>query len=491
MPLPAALQGAMGATAQKAIIPDHEKGVLVVVKSGILQRIASVCLWLAAGALMALLCSAWRHAELLAYGLGIDTGVIPFVLMGVAVVAVSCASTGISFWRRGATRTWTALTAFGASVVLTAFSTLFVYAAELKYELGDTNLGRVASFCKDLPGWKTRAAILRTGILHGAGLDPLPARTPLNAVLHGRREEKGYTVENVYFESIPGFFVAGNLYRPALSEGGTKRPVVLLPHGHFAADRFEPSVQQLGATFARMGAIAFSYDMVGRGESRQVPHKSPNALTMQLWNSMRVLDFLLALPDADPARVGMTGASGGGTQTFLCTAVDDRVTVSAPVVMVSSWCYGGCPCEIGLPIHRGLGYATNNAEIAALAAPRPLLVVSDGADWTRSVPRLELPYLRGVYSLYGKEQDVENVHLAGEVHDYGPSKRQAVYRFFAKHFGLNAEKVKLADGGMDESPNTTEPQQALAAFDTAHPIPADALHRWDAVMARLRSLQGR
>ena len=456
-----------------------------------LRRAAGLCLWVAAGALAVLERSALVHAELVAYGVGVNSSAVPLVTSGVIVVAVLCAVVGAIFWRSGATRIWTAVLALGACILLTAFSALFVYALEVKLECGDSNLGRVAAYAHDLQGWKTRAATIRAGILKGAQLDPLPARTPLNAVLHSRREEKGYSVEDVYFESIPGFFVAGNLYRPAPAEDGTKHPVVLLPHGHFTSGRFEPSVQQLGATFARMGAFAFSYDMVGRGESRQVTHGNPNALTIQLWNSMRVLDFLLALPDADSSRVGMTGASGGGTQTFLCTAVDDRVTVAAPVVMVSSWCYGGCQCEVGMPIHRGAEYATNNAEIAALAAPRPLLVVSDGFDWTCTVPRLEYPYLRKVYGLFGREQDVENVHLADEVHDYGPSKRQAVYRFFAKHLGLNVEKMKMADGGMDEGPNTIEPQQALEAYNAAHPLPPNALHGWDAVMQQLRSLQTR
>ncbi len=431
-----------------------------------------------------------RHAELLAYGVGMDAGQVPLPLAGVAAVVVACALTGLRFWRKDTVGTAKVIAALAVGVLLTALSCLLVYAFEVKYERGDINLSRVAAHARDLPTWQTRAATIRAGILHGAGLDPLPERTPLHVVTHSRREKRGYGVENVYFESIPGFFVAGNLYRPAAAEPGVKFPLVLLPHGHFPQGRFDAAVQHLGATFARMGAIAFSYDMVGRGESAQVSHGNPHALTMQFWNSMRALDFLLALPDADAARVGMTGASGGGTQTFLCTAVDGRVTAAAPVVMVSSWCYGGCACEIGLPIHRGAGYATNNAEIAALAAPRPLLVVSDGADWTRTAPRLEYPYLRKVYALFGRNGDVENAHFADEGHDYGPSKRQAVYRFFAKHLGLKTDGLTAADGTVDESANTTEPREALEAFDAAHALPADALRGWDAVMGRLRSLQG-
>jgi hypothetical protein len=153
--------------------------------------------------------------------------------------------------------------------------------------------------------------------------------------------------------------------------------------------------------------------------------------------------------------------------------------------MVSSWVYGGCECESGLPIHRGPKYASNNAEIAALAAPRLQLIVSCGTDWTQTVPTREFPYIRNIYQLFGRADNVRNVHLAAEHHDYGPSKRQAVYAFFAEHLGLAREAVALPDGRIDEAPNTIEPDETLHAFDTAHPMPVRALHGWDAVKAAL------
>ena len=448
----------------------------------LLHRFAGACALACAAILALLVRSAWTHAELLAYGIGFSTAWMAPLLTAIALLAAACARAGARLWKRPPARAWHAWAIFPLCTVPAAFACLLIHAVEVTYERGDINLARVAAHAQDLPRWNARAQTVRAGILHGAGLSPLPKRTPLNPVLHDRRVQNGYSVENVRIESIPGFFLAANLYRPEPPREDTATPVVLLPHGHFPEGRFDPAIQHLGASFARMGALAFACDMVGRGESGQVPHNSPHALTMQLWNSMRAIDFVLSLPGADPARVGMTGASGGGTQTFLCTAVDSRVTAAAPVAMVSSWCYGGCACEIGLPIHRGPAYATNNAEIAALTAPRPLLVVSDGADWTRTVPRLEYPYLRGVYTLFGCPQNVENAHFPDGVHDYGPEKRRAVCLFFAKRFGLNAD-------ALNEDSDTILPRNALEFFDAAHPMPASALHGWDAVIRQLHTLQ--
>jgi len=235
----------------------------------------------------------------------------------------------------------------------------------------------------DAATWTAYATEARAQVQAGAGLNPFPRRTPLDPIVRARRTFDGYSVENIAFESIPGYFVCGNLYRP--TEIRAPFPVILSTHGHSRplvteADlvqqgRFTPWMQTRCATLARMGAMVLSIEMVGYGESAdqfgQGSHAKPFSVTLQTWNAIRALDLLLALDGADRTRVAVSGESGGGTQTILLTALDPRVTFSAPVVMVSSYFFGGCPCESGLPIHRSADHFANNVLIAALAAPRP------------------------------------------------------------------------------------------------------------------------
>jgi dienelactone hydrolase len=324
---------------------------------------------------------------------------------------------------------------------------------------GKAHLDSVRAVVQTRAQWERRAERIREQILTGAGLQDLPSKRGVPQVKTGATHEmKGYRVTNMAIESTPGSWVTGNLYEPT----GLKGPFagILCPHGHWSDPndygRFRPDMQKRCAVLCQMGAVVFAYDMVGYGDNRQAPsHDDPMALHIQTLNSIRLIDYLTGRSDIDPKRIGVTGASGGGTQSFLITAVDSRVAVSVPCVQVSAHFFGGCVCESGMPIHRSGTFQASNPEIAALAAPRPMLLISDGADWTRNTPLVEYPFIQYIYGLCKKENRMENAHFADEKHDYGFNKRQAAYAFLAKHLNLNADPAITSESQIQILPYNT------------------------------------
>jgi dienelactone hydrolase len=361
-----------------------------------------------------------------------------------------------------------------------------VYAREVTPEEGAARLQELLRLYPDLTSWEQRKTCLREGLLAALELNPAPEKNPLVPVYGGHKAFERYTVDNVAFECVPGVWVTGNLYRPVQKQGSI--PAILLPHGHGRQEplddcpRFSEATQRLAISLAVMGAAVFTYDMFAYGESAYHAgvhaHRTSLTQTIQTWSSLRAVDFLVSLEEVDSRRIGMTGASGGGTQTFLAAALDERIAVSVPVVQISSFFPGGCTCESGRPIHARCGVLSNNAEIAALAAPRPQLVVSDGKDWTRTVDRVEFPYIRTVYGYYGQTEQVENAHFPDEGHDYGYSKRSAACRFFASRLGLDIQAILGNDGTVDETGYTLLPAGELAVFPDKQ-LPEGALHRME------------
>lgn len=336
---------------------------------------------------------------------------------------------------------------------------------------GWAELDRIAAQYHNVQEWSARKALLKPCLLQALQLSVLPPKPASAPIITAERKYDGYTVRNIAIEILPGVYINGSLYAPAKSKG--RIPVILNPDGHWKDQRYRPDCQYRCAALARMGAMAFSYDLFAWGESQlqfeEADHRRSLAMSIQALGTIRILDYLLSLRNADTTRVGITGGSGAGSHTVLMTALDDRIKVSAPVVAISSYFYGGCPCESGMPIHH-CGSRTDNVEIAAMAAPRPQLLVSDGGDWTDKTPEHDFPYLQQIYSYYDKKEHVSNVHLPAEGHDFGVNKRKAVYAFMARYLGLDIK-------GADETKITIEKNAAMYVFgEKGEQLPAHAIH---------------
>ncbi len=376
-----------------------------------------------------------------------------------------------------------------------------------------------------LADWEHRSSELRRHIQTSLGLFPLPEKTPLNEVIHGKIVMDDYSVERVFFESFPGHFVTGNLYRPLGVTGKTAG--VLCPHGHYSNGRFYESsasdVERMLSTgeekfaenarsplqarcvqLARMGCTVFHYDMVGYADSVQIassiahgfheqrPHLngatdygffSPAAelnlqsiMGLQTWNSIRSLDFLLSLDEVDPKRIGVTGSSGGGTQTFILGAIDSRPTVAFPAVMVSTGMQGGCTCENCC----NLRIDTGNVEFAALFAPKPQ-GLSAANDWTREMKTKGIPEIRRVYELFGAEKNLEFVETPDFPHGFNLVAREAMYRWFNECLQLNSETTEREIEFL--------PKESLTVWNDQFPKPATSERAEQEVLQQWRELQ--
>lgn len=374
-------------------------------------------------------------------------------------------------------------------------------AAEAPRELRDLNGYFPFALVKNAAEWPARRADIERRVLIASGLWPMPEKTPLNAVVHGRVERDDYIIDRVFFESLPGHFVTGSLYMP--KDQSKPMPGMLCPHGHWPDGRFmdrgagteatkkeiETGAEKMEAAsrsplqarcvhLARMGFAVFHYDMLGNADSLQFKEHRHGPLEggflsagadlrlqtyfgLQTWNSVRALDFLLTVNGVDPSRIGCTGASGGGTQTMMLAGFDQRVTAAFPCVMVSTAMQGGCTCENShyLRINQG------NIDIAALTAPRPLgLTAAD--DWTKEIATKGLPDLNNLYAMLGV-QDGVTAHLATQFpHNYNLPSRLAMYSFYNKHFKLGLKEP------IEERDFTLATKAEMTVWTAEHPAPS-------------------
>lgn len=375
---------------------------------------------------------------------------------------------------------------------------LILFVAQTLSAVQDLNTPRAFPKIESKAEWQTRARKIHEQALVTCGLWPMPEKTPLKAQVFGKIVRDGYTIEKVYFQSYPGFYVAGNLYRPI---GRGPFPGILNPHGHWEngrmADTETGSIAGRCINFAKQGMIAFTYDMVGyndtffadgatEGAEKRNLYKrhrrfgtnetdllwNINLMGLQTWNSIRALDFLESLPDVDKSRLACTGESGGGTQTFMLGAIDDRLAAQAPIVMVSHSMQGGCSCE-NAP---GLRIEYSNMEIAATAAPRPQIMVGATGDWTKTIMSIEGPGVESVYRLFNA-QDKLIYRIFNFPHNYNETSREAVYEFFG-------ETLKPSHPSGREAQFVKEPDATLRVFPDDQ-LPADAVTEAELVRRRV------
>ena len=323
---------------------------------------------------------------------------------------------------------------------------------------GRMMLDYLSSLYNNKVEWELRRDSLRREVRQRLELDAFLDSCVLGKPLLSKiRKHDGYTTQNICIELTPGQHLFGTIY--ASTKKG-KHALIVCPDGHWPM-RYRKDEQQRLGTLARMGAVCVDFDLYGWGESEKEvgaeAHHTSRAHVYQAACGYVLLDYMLkSRKDIDPERVGVMGGSGGGTHTVLLSLLDERVTASAPVVHLASHFDGGCPCESGKPVQLA-GGGTCEPELAAIMAPKPMLVVSDGGDWTSSVPTLEFPFLQRIYGFYDAKDKVRNVHLPNERHDFNENKRQAVYDFFIDVFGLDRQML-------DESKITIEPDEMLKSL---------------------------
>jgi len=284
---------------------------------------------------------------------------------------------------------------------------------------------------------------------------PLPEKTPLNARVTGTVERDGYRIENVLFESRPGYLVTGNLYLPTGRQG--KLPATVGVCGHSLNGKAAEAYQSFAQGLARLGHICFIIDPVGQGERFQYLKEGSlksrlgggvsehiqmgNAQTLVgeflgtwfAWDGIRALDYLLTRDEVDPAHLGVTGNSGGGTQTTWLCGLEPRFTMGAPSCFVTTFrrnVENELPADTEQCPPQVLALGLDHADFLAAMAPKPVIIMAQEKDFFDARGSAEAyERLRKIYTLLGKPENIQ-LHVGPDPHGYSQSNREAMYRFF-------------------------------------------------------------
>jgi dienelactone hydrolase len=339
---------------------------------------------------------------------------------------------------------------------------------------------------RTLEDWTTHREQYRRQLLEMLGLSPLPEKSDLKPVVTGKIDRESLTVENLHFQSLPGLYVTANLYLPKNLARPAPAILYVCGHGGVMSNNVsygnKVSYQHHGAWFARNGYVCLVIDTVQLGEILGLHHgtyreemwwwnsRGYTPAGVEAWNSMRALDYLCTRPEVDTNRFGITGRSGGGAYSWFTAALDDRIKVAAPVAgitdlqnhVVDGTVEGHCDCMFFLNTYRW-----DYPLLAALCAPRPLLLVNSDTD--------SIFPLDGVLRTQAKVKRVYDLHRAanqfGLVLGPGPHKdvqglQVPVFSWFNKQLKGEEPIIEMA------ATKLFTPQQ-LKVLDK---IPPDAIN---------------
>jgi dienelactone hydrolase len=332
--------------------------------------------------------------------------------------------------------------------------------------------------------WEAIRPRLKRELFQMLGLWPLPERTPLQAERTGTLDAAGgVVIEKIHFQSRPGLYVTGNLYRPKEPAGRLPAILYLCGHSGRGRDGNKTAFQDHGMWFARHGYIAFLIDTLQLGELAGVHHGTYSMgrwwwqalgytpAGVECWNGIRAIDYLIGRPDVDPDRIGVTGISGGGASTFWVAAADDRVACAVPVSGMSDLesyvshkiINGHCDCMFMVNTYRW-----EWTTIAALVAPRPLLFANSDRDpiFPMDGNLRIIDRLRRFYAMLGHAERVAE-HVSPGGHDYRPDLRMAVFSWINAH-------LKGDRGPVEDAADQPLEGRLLRVFPEDDDLPRDA-----------------
>ena len=316
--------------------------------------------------------------------------------------------------------------------------------------------------------WRTMQGELRNRLLNVLGVVPRnPA--PVSAETVGASDMGSYTLERVVYFSRPDFPVTALLYVPRDLDGPA--PGIICPHGHAQTGKATSNYQCNQISLAQKGYVVLAPDMIGYNERRASDHAylgSPLLvgrclIGMEVWDNMKGIDYLQSRPEVDPGRIGCVGNSGGGTQTLMTAALDERVTAAAPSDATTFFWYDHtkersiCACNVK---PRVLPIAEIDA-VLGLIAPRWLLLVGGRQDsvFPHDLQKKAYRRARRFYDLMGVEERIDQF-ITNEPHSLSRAKREAIYGFFNRVL-KGIEDPAEAEEPDDEEPLSPEDPRAV------------------------------